>query len=304
MDKKKSGKLIRECRIQKNYTQSELGDLVGVSNKAVSRWENGESFPDVGVLENLASILDVNIQDIITGEKEEKERKDDSVVTEIVRVASLQKKERKRNLVSIIFFTIVLIFCAVSGYSAMGNKGYILVNDSIISYIILMVISYFLIFYIWMSGDNIINYNNNKLEKSMKIVALVLFVLTLIIGFEEIFIISKGLIPFGMEKSKVGPFINGQLISLFAVNIIWFISSIYMYEKKLLSIHFWWLLSIASMYVLVLYGDLLHRMASTQGFVNSLILRSFIVYMILGLSLLFAYIKNKIRGNSLSEQGN
>lgn len=304
MDKKKSGKLIRECRIQKNYTQSELGDLVGVSNKAVSRWENGESFPDVGVLENLASILDVNIQDIITGEKEEKERKDDSVVTEIVRVASLQKKERKRNLVSIIFFTIVLIFCAVSGYSAMGNKGYILVNDSIISYIILMVMSYFLILYIWMSGDNIINYNNNKLEKSMKIVALVLFVLTLIIGFEEIFIISKGLIPFGMEKSKVGPFINGQLISLFAVNIIWFISSIYMYEKKLSSIHFGWLLSIASMYVLVLYGDLLHRMASTQGFVNSLILRSFIVYMILGLSLLFAYIKNKIRGNSLSEQGN
>lgn len=41
MDKAKSGKLIKEARMQKNYTQSELGNLLGVSNKAVSRWEMG-----------------------------------------------------------------------------------------------------------------------------------------------------------------------------------------------------------------------------------------------------------------------
>ena len=57
MDKQKTGVLIREARIAKNYTQSELGDLIGVSNKAVSRWENGESFPDIGVLEMLAQTL-------------------------------------------------------------------------------------------------------------------------------------------------------------------------------------------------------------------------------------------------------
>ena len=43
MDKKKTGKLIRDARTKKNYTQSELGDLLGVSNKAVSPWENGGS---------------------------------------------------------------------------------------------------------------------------------------------------------------------------------------------------------------------------------------------------------------------
>lgn len=43
MDKKKTGSLIKEARIKKNYTQSELGDLLGVTNKAVSRWENGDS---------------------------------------------------------------------------------------------------------------------------------------------------------------------------------------------------------------------------------------------------------------------
>ena len=43
MDKKKTGNLIKEARMKKNYTQSELGDLLCVSNKAVSRWENGGS---------------------------------------------------------------------------------------------------------------------------------------------------------------------------------------------------------------------------------------------------------------------
>lgn len=43
MDKKRTGELIKNARMRKNYTQTELGDLVGVSNKAVSRWENGVS---------------------------------------------------------------------------------------------------------------------------------------------------------------------------------------------------------------------------------------------------------------------
>lgn len=43
MDKKRTGELIKNARMRKNYTQTELGDLVGVSNKAVSRWENGGS---------------------------------------------------------------------------------------------------------------------------------------------------------------------------------------------------------------------------------------------------------------------
>ena len=68
MDKLKTGELIREARKGKKYTQSELGDLIGVTNKAVSRWENGESFPDIGVLENLAQVLDLKVQDIVTGE--------------------------------------------------------------------------------------------------------------------------------------------------------------------------------------------------------------------------------------------
>lgn len=70
MDKEKTGKMIRQARIDKGYTQSELGDMIGVSNKAISRWENGETFPDIGVIEPLAQMLELRIQDIITGTKD------------------------------------------------------------------------------------------------------------------------------------------------------------------------------------------------------------------------------------------
>ena len=43
MDKQKTGELIKNARIKKGYTQVELGDLLGVTNKAISRWEKGVS---------------------------------------------------------------------------------------------------------------------------------------------------------------------------------------------------------------------------------------------------------------------
>lgn len=278
MDKEKSGKLIKEARMQKNYTQSELGNLLGVSNKAVSRWETGESFPDVGILENLASILGVSIQDIITGDKEEKEN---SVVTELVRVASLQQREKRRKLVTDILMIIVLVCYSISGYSAMGTERIILVDDSTTGYLILMAVSFLIVFLIGIAGDNVADNNNCKLEKNMKIVAFVLLILTLAIGFGEFLMICNDAIPFKIEKMKVGPIINGQLIAIFIANIIFCICEMYMYEKRIISIRFEWLLSVASMYLLVLYGDLLHRVNSTQGLIESLVLRSSVVLAVL-----------------------
>ena len=91
MDKIKTGELIKNKRIEKGYTQLELGDLLGVSNKAVSRWENGDSFPDIGVLESLSSLLDLKIQDLVTGEITESDS--ETSLTELVRMAKLQKRQ-------------------------------------------------------------------------------------------------------------------------------------------------------------------------------------------------------------------
>ncbi len=118
MDKKKTGILIKEARIKKNYTQSELGNLLGVTNKAVSRWENGDSFPDIGILENLSGILDLKIQDIVVGEISEDESggKRENIITEVIRMAKLQEKSRQKRIILYLGGGICLLL-----YSGMFN---------------------------------------------------------------------------------------------------------------------------------------------------------------------------------------
>jgi len=69
MDSIKTGKFIQELRKAKKLTQNDLADLLQVTNKAISRWETGEGFPDVVLLPRLSEVLSVTIDDILNGER-------------------------------------------------------------------------------------------------------------------------------------------------------------------------------------------------------------------------------------------
>lgn len=69
MDQIQTGKFIAELRKEKSLTQAQLGDLLGVTNKTVSRWENGNYMPDLAVLQSLCAALDVNINEMISGKR-------------------------------------------------------------------------------------------------------------------------------------------------------------------------------------------------------------------------------------------
>ncbi|MBR1451153.1 MAG: helix-turn-helix transcriptional regulator, partial [Lachnospiraceae bacterium] len=133
MDKVKTGELIRNARKTKNYTQSELGDLLGVTNKAVSRWEKGESFPDIGVLENLARILDLRIQDIVIGEVQTSQTdstSEDLTTTEIVRMATAQIQSKKKRILSLVFVGIVVICSIIATIAVTLRKDLLFDNAS------------------------------------------------------------------------------------------------------------------------------------------------------------------------------
>ncbi|MGS0973162.1 MAG: helix-turn-helix domain-containing protein [Candidatus Izemoplasmataceae bacterium] len=65
MDIKKIGEFIKEQRLKKGYTQTELSKILGVSHQAVSRWENGENLPDVVKLNELGTLFGVSVDYII-----------------------------------------------------------------------------------------------------------------------------------------------------------------------------------------------------------------------------------------------
>ena len=69
MDNNKVGKFIAYLRKEKGLTQQQLGDKLFVTDKAVSKWERGLSFPDITILQKLALILDADVSEILCGER-------------------------------------------------------------------------------------------------------------------------------------------------------------------------------------------------------------------------------------------
>lgn len=69
MDQIKTGKFIATLRKEKELTQEQLGEKLGVTNKTISRWENGNYMPDIQILSLLSKEFDVSINELISGER-------------------------------------------------------------------------------------------------------------------------------------------------------------------------------------------------------------------------------------------
>ena len=79
MNQAKIGSLLRVLRQQMKMTQKELADKLGVSDKTVSKWECGQGCPDVSTLPDLASVLGVSMETLLTGQPLEQSRKGDNM---------------------------------------------------------------------------------------------------------------------------------------------------------------------------------------------------------------------------------
>ena len=69
IDQEKIGSFLRDLRKEKELTQEELAEKFGISSKSVSRWENGKTLPDLVILVELADYYEVDIKEIIDGER-------------------------------------------------------------------------------------------------------------------------------------------------------------------------------------------------------------------------------------------
>lgn len=68
MDKYVTGSVIRKLREKKNMTQEELASEIHVSSKTVSKWETGQGFPDISLIEALAQALGISVIELLSGE--------------------------------------------------------------------------------------------------------------------------------------------------------------------------------------------------------------------------------------------
>jgi len=95
MDLIKTGLFISTLRKEKDMTQKELAEKIGVTDKAVSRWETGKGFPDVSLLTTLAEALCVSVSEIIIGEKIETDEKNTVEIMEKAVIDTLDYSQRE-----------------------------------------------------------------------------------------------------------------------------------------------------------------------------------------------------------------
>ena len=110
MSEKKIGEFIANKRKEKGLTQQELGDKLYVTDKAVSKWERGISFPDITILKKLAKVLDVEVEDILEGESKSKKKSLESKIQEIQnQINESNRKKRKKLIIGITLLSIILV---------------------------------------------------------------------------------------------------------------------------------------------------------------------------------------------------
>ena len=173
MNREKMAQFISSLRKEKNLMQQDVAELFNVSPQAVSKWEKGDSIPDIEILEKMSSFYQVSIEEILNGER--KEEVDNIVVTNKV-----NKNENSLNVLNLILgiglllFTIILFFLPflglstgsfyvyVSGYNIIFSSNFLFGNFIIFinyfAYIALGVIEIILSFNIEKDNLNKIKY--------------------------------------------------------------------------------------------------------------------------------------------------
>lgn len=116
MNYEKIGEFIAKKRKEKNLTQKDLALLIGVTDKAVSKWERGLGCPDVSILEVLSKELDVSILEILKGRIIENEviqvTELNDYVLDTVKYTNNSTKDKIKNLISNIITIIIIGICS------------------------------------------------------------------------------------------------------------------------------------------------------------------------------------------------
>ena len=119
MNQVKIGKFIAECRKNKNYTQQDIAVKLNITDRAVSKWENGKCLPDFSIMFDLCKILDITINDLLSGEIINKNDENTLLKQQVLEMFK-EKQESDKRLLKIEIFLMIVSLVVFFGITAIS----------------------------------------------------------------------------------------------------------------------------------------------------------------------------------------
>ena len=115
MDQEKIGKFILKLRKDKKMTQQELADILNVTDRAISHWENGRSIPDISLFKPICEVFDISVNELISGERINKDKllkqSDENIINTLKN--NHKDKKKAKHIIILLIIGIVIILTIV-----------------------------------------------------------------------------------------------------------------------------------------------------------------------------------------------
>ena len=118
MDQVKIGKFIAECRKKRNLTQMQLAEKLNITDRAISKWENGKGMPDSSIMLDLCNELKISVNELLCGEVLEMNNYNEKMEQNLIDMVKQKEESDKRllrmeivigALISAVFFALIFI---------------------------------------------------------------------------------------------------------------------------------------------------------------------------------------------------
>ena len=117
MDHIKVGQFIAECRKKKDLTQAQLAEKLNITDRAISKWENGKAMPDSALMLDLCDILGITVNELLCGEVSDQEQRNEQLDELIFQMAKNEERYHKRlrhSACVIVATSLVALICLIS----------------------------------------------------------------------------------------------------------------------------------------------------------------------------------------------
>ena len=211
------GNFLCSLRTEKGLSQSQLGELLGVTNKAVSKWENGATKPNTNLLPKIAEFFDITVEELFASKRIQK-----SEELEKIKISLAKQKQKYANLVSIFLSALIVIpllliefIIIVNGFNLPDDVlGPIGAMSFVFGFIVCLVA--FVIYKKDLKNSTIGNTTNEFAKKSLLEKLLFYSIITLLV---LILLISIHPVVFSVNNSN-GMYISLSICSLLAILLL------------------------------------------------------------------------------------